>query len=590
VTLRGSLLAAVLTLALALRLWVLHSLRFDGLYGQDAFAYYYHGLAIWRDHSLSYPWPWLPRPLPLFFPLGESALLAGVFSLLERPDSTAALGVSVVCGTLSVALVFGIALRIADRLFDHPLAAWTAALAAAPLALAGLQVQASDTIMSDAPALFWGTAAIWLWTLPAPGAPAAGAGVTTPREREYAGLLRAGLAGFAAGVCYALAVSTRWEYAVLALAMAAYWWADADHTRAGYRAYRMPIAALIGAVLAGIPQFLYSLHNSDPVLHHQWLTGWSPAHLWQATFATVDGVQRYPMSAGAFYLVRPLLSPQILPFTLAPFLPLGIAALATGGTFTLRPDGRSIEWLLLLLCWWLAPALYLAGVPFESARFTLVYTPPLAMLEAIGIVATVRALTLWLGGRAPLCPQVAAPTGASGGSSATHPAGPGYVAPAVQPRRRTSRLKAWIGGRGPACLAIACAVLGLGAQAVDARDGVAALAQGKTGDLLAVAWLRDHTPSGASIATFGLTLMLYHYGDPADHRWRLLDLSAADTAELARAVKNPLLTVVVNEGNLASQWHGLPPQLAFSWLQAHARLRPVADAGGYTILSQGGAG
>jgi hypothetical protein len=84
--------------------------------------------------------------------------------------------------------------------------------------------------------------------------------------------------------------------------------------------------------------------------------------------------------------------------------------------------------------------------------------------------------------------------------------------------------------------------------------------------------------------------MLYHYGDPADHHWRLLDLSAADTAELARAGKSPSLTVVVNEGNMASQWHGLPPQRAFSWLQAHARLRPVADAGGYTILRQGGAG
>jgi hypothetical protein len=42
--------------------------------------------------------------------------------------------------------------------------------------------------------------------------------------------------------------------------------------------------------------------------------------------------------------------------------------------------------------------------------------------------------------------------------------------------------------------------------------------------------------------------------------------------------------VAVNEGNLATQWRGLPPQRAFVWLQIHAQLRPQAHIGGYTIF------
>jgi hypothetical protein len=295
---------------------------------------------------------------------------------------------------------------------------------------------------------------------------------------------------------------------------------------------------LIGALLAGIPQFLYSLHYSDPVLHHQWLTGWSPAHLWQASFATVDGVQHYPMSVGAFYLLRPLLSPQSLPLPLAPFLPLGIFALAGWPGARGRPTSRSAHaWLLLLLCWWLAPALYLAGVPFESARFTLIYLPPLAILESLGFIATLSVLTTL-----------------------------------------AARLRAYA-----AVLAVLWVAISLGVLAADARGGVAALARGKEGDLAAVDWLRGHAPPGAPIATFGLTLMLYHYGDSAVHDWTLLDLSAASNADLARAARSPALIVVVNEGNLASQWRGLPPDQAYLWLRAHAHLRPVAHAGGYTI-------
>lgn len=67
---------AVLALALPLRLWLLRSLHVDGLHGQAAYAYYYHDVALRRDHTLSHPWPWLPHPMRLYWPLGMPALVA----------------------------------------------------------------------------------------------------------------------------------------------------------------------------------------------------------------------------------------------------------------------------------------------------------------------------------------------------------------------------------------------------------------------------------------------------------------------------------------------------------------------------------
>ena len=505
----------MLAIAMIVRLEVLWSRRFDGLYGQDAYAYYYHGLALWRNHALSYHWPWLPAPLRLYWPIGEPALVAVAMAIAGHPSALAAQSVSVVAGLGVVALTYLLTLRVATHVLPVSWTTWTAALAAMLIALSGLEVQAGGTIMADAPALCWGSAAVWFWTTPSGG----------KITRHPVPL------GGAAGICFALAVSTRFEYAPLAAAPALYW--AARRSQGGTPS---ALAALGGAILAGTPQMLYSLSYSDPVLHQQWLTGWGLEHLWQTDFATQDGAQHYPMSAGAFYLLRPLISPQSLPLTLAPFLLVGIVILYVG-TYNAWTNGQlaptSRPLLLLLLAWWLVPALYLSGVPFESARFALIFAPPLAVLEAVGLAGAVY----WL------------------------PVGRRRVLPAV----------------------FMLVGLSLGILVVDAPRPLGALASGKAGDLAAVRWLNLHAPPGAVLVTFGLTLTLYHYGDSQDRRWTLVDLSSATTGDLRGLARTYPLVVVANEANLAEQWAGLPPEKALQWLLGHARLRPVARIGGYTI-------
>jgi hypothetical protein len=558
----------VIGLALAIRLYVIHHLDFDGLYGQDSFAYFYHGFALWHNHALEYHWPWLPTPTRLFWPMGFPTLLALGFLIAGHASADAA-QVITLCGGLAVtALTYGLALRFACGVLPRPVAHAAALGASALIAVSGLQVQASVTIMSDAPALAWALLAIWLWTEPTNG---------TVRRRA---------GSFLAGVSLAAAISTRYEYAPLIVAPILYWCLTAFPSRASKRSGRTAPSlrfGLLGAVLAGLPQLIYSAGYSSPILNNEWLTEWSLRHLWQASFSTPDGVQHYAHSVGAFYLIRPLVASESLPWILAPFLPLGLLALAWNSdrrsvipfrwlnqppvsdcdrgctspvTDRIAPtyrcgiglaskapeDGfrahsQSGPYLALLLSWWLVPTLYLIGVPFESARFALIAQPALAIGEGIGL-----AWTAWL-----LCLY----------------------------RREYGRIIS--------LAAVLWAGCGLALAATNSEGSVAVLARGKTSDQAAITWIRAHAVAGSAVATFDLTLMLYHYGTLDQRHLRLYDLSAINAAGWAALAGAPHVLVVANVGNLHQQWQGLPPDQAFRRLIEEKHLTPIADAGVYTI-------
>ena len=146
---RAALLIAgvAVTAALAARLaW-----PFDGLYGQDAFAYFRYARALW---------PWLLRgePLPIYYwPAGYPLLVALVLPLFGG-SSAAGQAVSIA----SVALAAGCTFLLSRELLpDAPggrLVAWVAGLA---VALCGDALRAGLVTMSDALALAGCAAAIW---------------------------------------------------------------------------------------------------------------------------------------------------------------------------------------------------------------------------------------------------------------------------------------------------------------------------------------------------------------------------------------------------------------------------------------------
>ena len=572
-------LTLALLIALAARLFAAVSLRFDGLYGQDSFAYYYHGVALWRDHSLLFHWPWLPRSIRLFWPYGEPAQLALAFAIAGGAGTIPALSVSMIAGLGVVVAVYALTLAVAAPLLPPPLPRAFALLSALLLALSGLAVQASCTIMSDAPALFWGSLSIWLWhgagrrdqdgaDRDAPGQPQG----TAPRRRQGSDTARSSaraiLRAFAAGTCLGLAFVTRYEYALLVAPLSLAWWAHPG----GRRPHLAPLLA--GVLLVALPQFVTASAESSPLLGHQWVLGWRPGNVWRSTFTSPEGLFRYDSTPGSFYLAGPLLSARSLPPPLAPFAAIGVLSLiraSSGGGLQARKARVS---LATLVGWWLVPTLYLSGLPFESSRYTLILLPSLAILEGLGAAATLRWLRALRRGRPPTANRLhsQSPCHSTALACPARSLGirhPGAVAGPL--RKLATQLGIlWIGGS----LALAAA---------HSRTPLQTLAGGKAGDLAAARQAVALAPEGAHLATFGLTLSLYHYEDLGRHHLTLVDLSAVDTPTLHALLGSPLV-VVVDIRNLATQWAGRAPDRAFRYLDDHGKLDRLRTVGPYTIF------
>ncbi|HET6319515.1 MAG TPA: hypothetical protein VFG86_23910, partial [Chloroflexota bacterium] len=142
--------AGLFAFALVVRVLAIGLTQFDGLYGQDAFAYYDYARELWqRVHVLQ-------APAPFWWPLGYPALVALAFSLGGFTPLAAQL-VSVLSGALVAPLVFWWVRELAPtptlpRRTGEGVGAAVAGVAAA---LSGELLQLSVSVMADASALMW---------------------------------------------------------------------------------------------------------------------------------------------------------------------------------------------------------------------------------------------------------------------------------------------------------------------------------------------------------------------------------------------------------------------------------------------------
>ena len=122
---------------LAYRYWLVSASGFDGLYGQDAFAYFNFA----EDLSSGI------TPRPFFFPLGYPLLLAIPFRLF---GASANLALSIMIGMATFIPVLGYILGRQLRL-----SLWAAFTVGLLLSWSPQLVQSGVVIMADIPALFW---------------------------------------------------------------------------------------------------------------------------------------------------------------------------------------------------------------------------------------------------------------------------------------------------------------------------------------------------------------------------------------------------------------------------------------------------
>jgi len=333
---------------LALHWGVILGRQFDGLYGQDAFAYYDYAVQLWE--SVRH----LRFPPPFYWPVGYPSLVAAGFTLTGLSPLSGQI-VSTLAGTGVVVLTYVLArdLLIQEQTSVET-ARWVGVVASLLAAASGQLWQWSITVMSDTSALFWATLSVW-------------ALVHYGETRRLHWLL---LTAFA----LAWAMMTRWIYALLVLPFGAYWVQVVTGCRQRSAVRHLLPVGVVGLVVLA-PQIVLSIAFPDPLLGHQWLVSWSPFNALGREFETVDGHAVYPLPVALFY-AKAAASPRFLFPLFTPFLFLGLGIVAWRRWWKVG---------VLLLDWGAATYGFLCGIPYQNFRFTLALLPVIVIITALGL-------------------------------------------------------------------------------------------------------------------------------------------------------------------------------------------------------------
>ncbi|MFQ5751521.1 MAG: ArnT family glycosyltransferase, partial [bacterium] len=334
------------SLSLLIRLGLVLWSGFDGLYGQDAFAYFKFAREM---QKALVNWE---LPGPFNWPLGYPAILMFGF-LIFGAAPWVGQAISIISGALISPLIYLLSyewLLLADR---EPCEAQKVGIFAGILiALSGQIILSSVVIMSDVPALFW--VILSAWTL-----------VRYVRTFKLSWLLV---------VIFALAwaVMSRWLYALLVLPWSVfliwYWRRDFRISHA--------MIAVIFALLIFAPQMLHSYANPEFVMQHQWVEGWYLFNALKSYFVNADGTFIYPLPVFIFYALA-----AVHPFYLFPiFIPI----LLWGFWRVVRLPALGA--MILMFGWGLAIYIFLIGIPYENLRFSMAIFPPIIIITAVGLV------------------------------------------------------------------------------------------------------------------------------------------------------------------------------------------------------------
>ncbi len=363
---------------------------FDGLYGQDAYAYFDYAATSVRASILQV------RPLEAFFWPPGYPLLVALVSMVTGPVALAGQLVSLLMG----ALVPVFTALLARELW----AAETvlALLAGALVAVCGQLWQSSVVVMADTTGLALATLSAW-------------ALARYVRDRR----LRWLLLGTAA---LAYATLARWIYGLVAIPFAIYaLWAMNARANPG-RAVVHGLAALGVAAALLMPVLAQPLlgllsHPAEPASFagNFQVYSWSPMNAVRRDFFTADGHLSYSLPNGAYYAVAAA-NPAFLGPLLAPWAIVGAWALLRNARLR-SEDWKRLELsaatgaiavgpALLIVGWLAIVYAFHAGAPWQNFRFTLAYLPPSAILTALGLTWTWRHVNRRLGLAVVMCAAV----------------------------------------------------------------------------------------------------------------------------------------------------------------------------------------
>ncbi|HEX8967909.1 MAG TPA: glycosyltransferase family 39 protein [Chloroflexota bacterium] len=363
----GQALAALALLVIVPASAIAASRGFDGLYGQDAYAYFDYASGPVRQSILHL------APLEAFFwPPGYPVLVA-LASLVIGPVPLAGQIVSLVMGGLVAVLTA----RLAREVWPgDPARALVAGLS---VGVSGQLWQSSLVVMADTTGLALATFSALALV-------------------RYASNGRFGWLA-AASAAIAWATLARWIYGLVAIPFAAYalWALSRERPRRLALAHGLAASVLALAILGPLlgPSVLGLMHDpTQPATFagNLQVYSWSPLNAARRDFFTADGHLQYALPNGVYYAIAPA--------NLALFGPL-LAAWIVVGAYAAR--GWRWPTLTLIVGWAAIVYAFHAGAPWQNFRFTLAYLPPLAILLATGLLSAWRSVGRRLRGAVGLC-------------------------------------------------------------------------------------------------------------------------------------------------------------------------------------------
>ncbi|MBI3732994.1 MAG: glycosyltransferase family 39 protein [Chloroflexi bacterium] len=354
---RGGLLAIGLIAPLAAGFLAWRG-SFDGLYGQDPYAYYDYAIGTLRGWlsagpSLNLPFFYWPPGYPALILLAAQGI--GLSPLAGQVVSLCAGGLA--------AVFTGLLARELDRDDRRvPL------LAALMVAFSGQLWQSAMVVMPDTAALAAATGGVWALARYA-------------RRNSLRWLL------LAAGAL-AWAVITRWVYALVAIPCALY--ALVVLSRQPRRvalahglAAAIWVAVMLGPVVVPtVSAILKPGGGPIPFGADFEVYTWNPLNALRSEFVNADGHLVYRLPTGLYYTLAPAREYYFTPL-LALFILPGLWVVARR---------RSLGSRLLVVGWAAIVYVFLIGAQWQNFRFTLSFMPPLAILAAIGLERTTGAI------------------------------------------------------------------------------------------------------------------------------------------------------------------------------------------------------
>ena len=152
-------MAGLLAACAALFASLLIRFPYDGLYGQDAYAYYYQALALWREISGQPPAPGaLFDAHALRWPLGYHLQL--ILGYLLSGDAAGGRALTLLLACLAPALLYLI-LREIRREAPGSRQVIAGLIGGGLLVLTGTYARMGLSVMADVPALFWSLLAVY---------------------------------------------------------------------------------------------------------------------------------------------------------------------------------------------------------------------------------------------------------------------------------------------------------------------------------------------------------------------------------------------------------------------------------------------